>query len=358
VSKSKSKSKPKKKRKPKPSKFEDMLLVIERHERPADYPGLTGETRRAASNAQFIAFYERYWPDWRHTKLRMYRRLLDDRNAVLEAERSRLEKAELHAETVIYGQFTGGLLAAAASEFCQYAEDLAMLVRACASDGFFARDLAEAQAGKMQAKAKSWESIDEAAATLQLRIPAFGNAETWRDTDIGKDYLEAIARSRDRLHVVGRLYRAWEPIFMRYKHGLQLALVEPGRTIETLVEGAGLPMQLPHAFYCGAASPEERDSPMFMLPTFGDDDVRLNAAHLARERNLLRLVDVTNMSADIKLFEGAKAFVSQLQRALLENKATEIQGRPGRPFYVPAEDPAALIAFYREPPSGDDASVV
>ena len=337
-----------------PPAYRDALLAIEAHERPPGYAGLNGETRRAASDAQFISFAQRYWFDWRHTKIRLYRFLLEERDSIARREGTRWSVADFDPEDVVYNQVTNGILASAASEFCQYVEDLAVLARACASEQYFARDLSEAQAGKMQKVAKSWATADEQATADLLQFPLWPERHTFHGSPIGEEYLNAVQRAVTRLRAVGELYSQWEFHFMRYKHGLLLALSQGASpTPEFFAQrrnGLGASVA---AFDCGAVlDPANRTEPVFAIPDIGERSahVRLNAAHLAAERNLLRLVHPTPLEPSIELFEQGASYVSQLQRVLLRNREQQILGPAHDPYYMPSEDPAAVTVIRSAPP--------
>ena len=104
----------------------------------------------------------------------MYRFLLEEREQLLVRERERFERAGLHPETMVYQEMTNGLIGAAASEVCQYAEDLGVLVAACASDEFFAQKLA-ARAGDAQSRVTGWVGVTDQQAAEALRIPYYND---------------------------------------------------------------------------------------------------------------------------------------------------------------------------------------
>jgi hypothetical protein len=300
-----------------PANYRDALLAIERHERPDGYPGLTPVTRRAVNDSQFLSFARGYWADWRHTKIRLYRYLLEERAAIAKREADRWTVANLKPEDVTYQQVTNGIIASAASEFCQYAEDLAVLSRACRSDHFFARDLTEAKAGKMQERVKSWSSASDQDVAALLRFPLYTDRGSWPENSATEAYVTGLQLGIDRLRTIGNLYKAWEFHFMAYKHGLLLALTEADSPTEEFFESRQATLRgHPQAFDNGAVFDSAgRGEPLFVLPP-GDHDVMWNAAHLAAERNLLRLIPPEPLEADIRQFESAASFVSQLMRVM------------------------------------------
>ncbi len=336
--------------------FEKSLLAFENDKRPANYPGLTAETRRRASNAQFLTFHEKYWDDWRHSKLRAYRFLLTQREAFLACESKHLSEAGLHPQSVIYQEFTNGLMASAVSEVCQYAEDLSLLSAAADSDSYFARDLASGHAGRIQQRVLSWKGISEEAVAKLLHIPWFSNRESVKDTEVGHAYLGSLKLAQERVQGISAFYKAWQPHFMRYKHGLLLALrFASGTRDDAFVSKRREKLSgFPVIFDCGSIV-EAIDSDGHRVLIFPDvsersADVKLNAVHLARERNLLRMVfpPRNQGGATIDQFIEIAAWISQCQRVLLENRRLEISPEPGRPFHVLHEDPAATLAVYRE----------
>jgi hypothetical protein len=335
--------------------FHDALHAFEQLERPDTYPGLNATTRRAASKAQFITFAGSYSHDWRHSKLRMYRQLLVDRERLLVLERERLEAAGQDAEVAVYQELTNGILASAASEFCQYVEDLAVLSRACKSEDFFARDLATFSAGKMQEEVKGWTRADTGTAARVLLIPEFSSDPPPSD-DVGKAYVRALELGASRLRRLGDLYAKWQFHYLRYKHGLLLALryqpIPPGpKRDEFLARKRTETTGFPVAFDCGSvAEALKEQGPLLIMPEIGPDalDVRWNVGALAEERNLLRHVFPPGGERNIDVFVDAAALVSQLQLVLIQNRYAQLVPDAERSYFMPAEDPSAMLQVFRE----------
>jgi hypothetical protein len=344
---------------PQAAAFERALDGVEAHERPPGYPGFTAETRREASASQFVTFAQQYWHDWRHTKIRLYGLLLEDRERIIDHERKRLTTAELDPEIVVYQEVTNGLIAAAASEFCQSAEDLATLVHASGSADFFARDIASASAGQMQESVKRWANVGMREAAATLRMPWFEPSPAWTETALGQDYLAALNRAAERLRDISRLYRAWQFHYFRYKHGLLMALrysefTDAAKRAEFIARRKGSTAGSPVAYDCGSVG-EALDDPTFqqtglILPDIGPGSthVRWNAKHLARERNLLRHVfPPFGGEPDIKEFERVAGYVSQAQLVLIRNRGAELRPDAELSYFMPAEDPAATLRIAR-----------
>jgi hypothetical protein len=336
------------------AEFEKVLREAAQEERPPDYPGLTGENRRAASRSQFLTYSARYWADWRRSKVRMYRFLLEKREELLERERRRLETGGHHPETVVYQEMTNGLVAAAAAEVCQYAEDLGVLVYACDSDDYFARRVNEAHAGKIQRDVKEWAYTTRQSAAKALRIPYSAEEADWNEKNpIVKEYVLGLARARDRLKAIGRFYRDWELVFMNYKHGLMLSLRDPTglpQTEEFLNSRRDSLEAAPWAFDCKPVNQaiDQDQQTGLVIPDVGEpsNHVRWNLAELAKERNLLRIVFPPDLDGEphIVAFERVSSWISQLQRVLLRNRVSELSEQP-EPYFVPHEDPDALLQF-------------
>jgi len=345
------------------SNFDRTLLTAEKKDRPADYPGLTGETRRSASRAQFLLFQQLYWPDWRHTKIRLYQQLLEERERIVERERSRFTLGGVSPELVVYREITNGLLAAAASEFCQYAEDLAVLAKACGSDEFFARDVATSDAGKMQSAVKAWAGIDRRGAATVLRIPWCEPDPSWTETELGRAYLQGLDLAASRLSEIAMTYRQWQFHYMKYKHGLLLAL-RMGEVSEQLMpkyieERRASPRGCPVALGCGdvgdaidgvAAGKAVPGQGMIFMFGSEANDVWWNLQALTRERNVLRPVfPPFCYEVDISEFVRVGAFVSQAQLTLLRNRTRELEPDQTDSYCIPADDPAALFQVHRKP---------
>jgi len=356
---------------PQAAAFEKALDAVEAHERPPEYEGFTARTRKEASASQFLTFAQQYAPDWRHTKIRLYRMLLEDRARVVEHERERLVRAGLDPRITVYQDVTNGLIASAASEFCQSAEDLAVLAHACNSDDFFARDIASASAGRMQEEVKRWAHINLRDAASVLRVPWFEPADEWKDTPVGQGYLQAVDRSAALLREVGRMYRTWQLHFFKYKHGLQLALRygQAGGDArwwdDFIARREATTRGFPVAYDCGSIGQalDDPTSPQsgLILPDIGPGSthVRWNARHLAQERNLLRHVfPPGDAEPDIQEFERAASYVAQAQRVVLFNRSAELRPDAEQSYFVPAEDPAAVLRIARRravastPPGG------
>jgi hypothetical protein len=334
-------------------KFEEALRRMEQEDRPANYPGLTPEHRRAASTSQFFTFLSRYWPDWRHTKVRMYRFLLEEREQLLARERERLERGGHHPETMVYQEMTNGLIAAAASEVCQYAEDLGTLVAACDSDEYFVKELAASRAGPIRSRIKDWTGVTGAQTADILRIPFYQERDDWEETSpVVRDYVLGLGRARDRLRAIGDFYRKWEKHFMRYKHGLLLGLSEPGveeKSEAFLDERRSSLSGSPFAFDCGPISQAiDQDGQIgLIIANIEESHLRWNASKLANEQNLLRLVLPPPLGGTphIRDFERISSWIAQLQRVVLWNRAVQLQEQPGQPYRMPHEDPEALLVI-------------
>ncbi|MDH3845054.1 MAG: hypothetical protein OES69_14025 [Myxococcales bacterium] len=332
---------------------EQAFQRAEQEGRPADYPGLTPEHRKAASTSQFFTFLSRYWPDWRHTKVRMYRFLLEEREQLLARERERLQRGSHHPETIVYQEITNGLIAAAASEVCQYAEDLGVLVSACDSDEFFAQKLAGTRAGSAQDRVKGWKDVTDGQAAGILRIPFDQDRNDWEETDpIVQDYVLGLARARNRLREIGRFYRDWELHFMRYKHGLLLGLSEPEVVEQSsafLDRRRSSLSGAPFAFDCAPISQaiDQCRQLGLIIANVDEDHVRWNISKLAQERNLLRLVLPSPLGnqPDIWEFERISSWISQLQLVLLWNRARELDEQHGTAYYMPAERADERLVF-------------
>jgi len=281
----------------------------------------------------------------------MYRFLLENREELLARERSRLEAGHRHAETVVYQEMTNGLIAAAAAEVCQYAEDLGVLVRACRSDDYFARDLKGTRAGVIQQDVKSWTNATNETAARALRIPDLPEDPGWDEKDSRvREYVLGRARARERIRAVGRFYRDWEFFFMSYKHGLMLALTETGDAVqnaEFLQSRRNSFKGNPGAFDSRPLNQviDQDEMDYVLIPNVDPLDLRWNLSELAKERNLLRIVLPPREDGEPHMlaFERISSCISQLQRVLIWNRAYELEEKHG--FHVPHEDPDAVLDF-------------
>jgi len=307
--------------------FEKALETFESHRRPPGYPGLTAETRRRANIAQFEVFASAYWPMWRYVKIHSYRRLLGQRDDIAIDLGDLFPSDEISAPSRTYQEVTNGLLASAASEFCQYAEDLAALCQALQSDDFFARDLLSFSAGRIQNQLQGWKHINRDKCCKLLCIPVIDKTVQWPIKEVKAEYDSGIERSIELMRSISVIYSNWYYHYMRYKHGLALALAPFANELEEsyMDERRQDTRGLPVAFDCGSVSEivgKQHFQSLLSIPNMGADDVRLNALSLSRERNLLRYVMPPRRDAEppsIDELEEAAFFIGQLQHVAIRN---------------------------------------
>ena len=295
--------------------------------RPPDYKGLTAEHRARANYAQFIAFSRTYWPMWRYVKINLYSRLLAERDAIAMDLPAILPGDPVSPRSRAYQDVTNGLLAAAASEFCQYAEDLAVLCHALHSNGYFARDLTRFDAGKMKTQVNSWIGVDRAKTCSTLLIPQVDPGVPWPNDDVRAAYETGVDRAAELLDGISAAYTAWYHHFIRYKHGLLLALAPYAPEIgdDYILEHRGNTRGLPVAFDAASVNdivgrPEFRD--LLCIADLSCEHVKWNALTLSRENNLLRYVMPMLRDGEqptMKEFESAAFAVGQLQQVVIHN---------------------------------------
>lgn len=310
------------------SAFEKALKALEQHDRPDGYLGLTASNRRKASFQQFEVFASTYWPMWRFIKIRMYRRLFTQRDEIASDIERDLPDKTVSPSSRAYHEVTNGLMASVVSEFCQYAEDLAILCRALQGrDGYFARDLRKYAAGKIQDIVKSWAQFDRSRTCHMLIVPMVQEDIGWSDPKIYDHYKAGIDEAVESLKSISAAYSAWFYHFICYKHGLALALAPFASQIdeETIARRRTNTEAFPMAFDSGSL-PEIINDPRFqqllVIPNMQALDVRLNAFALSKERNLLRYVNppLGPMSPNaLEDIERAAYAVGQLQIIALQN---------------------------------------
>jgi len=273
---------------------------------------------------------------WRYVKIKLYSRLLSERDAIAADLPAIVPSDVVSARSRAYQDITNGLLAAAASEFCQYAEDLAVLCNAIRSDGYFARDLTRFKAGKIETQVKSWTDVDSARTCSTLLIPEVHPSAPWPDATVRKGYEEGVGRATELLRAISMMYTTWYHHFIRYKHGLLLALAPYASEVgdKFVKEHRGNTKGLPVAFDAASIDdivgrPEFQS--LLCIPDLSCDHLKWNALTLSREDNLLRYVMPTFRNGEqpgMEDFESAALAVGQLQDVAIYNY--RYMGNPDR----------------------------
>lgn len=265
---------------------------------------------------------------WRYVKICLYRRLLEQRDAISVDLPNILPSDQISATSRTFQDITNGLIGAAAAELCQYAEDLAVICQALASGEYFAKNLTQFSAGRIQNCVKSWCDISETEARDLLFIPEVDQDPPWPNPDCQRGYQEGIAEVRDCLRGISVLYHQWFQHHIRYKHGMLLALApytsqidDPAFIERRRTSDRGYPVVFDAA--CVADLVTRSDFHQFLcVPSIGCDDLKWNALKLSREGNLLRYVMPPvrdNCEPSLQDLENSAYRIGQLQRVVLFN---------------------------------------
>ena len=308
--------------------YESALEVLEAHDRPPTYRGLTPDTRARASFAQVRVFSRSYWPMWRYVKICLYQRLLDERDAIAADLPNLLRGDHVSPTSRAFQDITNGLLAAAAAEFCQYAEDLGIICHALSAGDYFAQKLTRFNAGHPQNEVKRWSTISDSDVRDFLFIPKVALDPPWPNADCQRIYVDGIAEARGRLQSISTLYQQWFQHHIRYKHGLALALAPYVEQIDDSAfvdrrrsDDRGYPVAFDAA--CVADLVVRPDFHQFpCVPSIDCDDLKWNVLKLSRERNLLRYVIPPMRDVDgpsLGDFAKAAYTIGQLQQIALFN---------------------------------------
>lgn len=339
--------------------FERSLAALQDHERPEDYPGLTEDNRRAASFAQFQFYTQTYWPWWRYVKIRSYEKLLKEREQLVADYSTWIPDDLVSAESRVYQEMTNGLIGSAISELCQYIEDLATVVEAIQSEGFFARKVVGDKSGKPRNTIDAWAKLGPEKACGMFGVPPVPKDQRWPSEKTESAYGDGVTLLVATLGELSRVYFEWEYLFLRYKHGLGLALapfekqLDPEQIDQRRNEEKGTPFA-----FDSSSMPQYIGSDYYeggfilVLEGEGTEHVKHNALNLSKERNLLRLVAPPRRYGEGVAIGDIVPFakrVAELQHMALFNHYHRSRAlhpeSPERPLLLPIQGGLTKISY-------------
>jgi hypothetical protein len=263
-------------------------------------------SRKAANEEAVENFFARWDPAWRWILILGLRGLRVDPVALGEMASAEANGHEPWSDDeYAFGPMSLGLTAAAVNECAQHCEDLFALLRFLREPMFFAREMANYQAGKVVQFGRTLGDIDELEASRLFLVPdrktiSAGLAKAPDPTAS----IEVAEKGRDQLTRMLRqtasFYLAHEHFHVHYKHGLKLPLrpfgVPTDEAIADRKKNVGAPLFLwtnePIAQMLQRSQGAE---PMMMV--LGPNQ-QANLPHLIEDRNLMRIRLIAEVDLD------------------------------------------------------------